>query len=112
MANRTQFVCPDIDCYVATLGPRQLGHGMNYYRGRSSMSGYGLSSWFAKIFRSALPLARKYIAPVAADFASSTLHDWGSGKDIQESVLQNLRSSAQSLGERLKQRVKGLKRKV
>ena len=100
MANRTQFVCPDIDCYVATLGPRQLGHGMDYYRGRSSMSGYG--SWFAKLFRSALPLARKYIAPVAADFASSTLHDWGSGKDIQESVSQNLRSSALSLVERLK----------
>ena len=114
MANRKNiFVCPDIDCYVTALQPRQLGHGMDYYKGRSSMSGYGLGSWFAKLFRSAIPLAKKYIAPVAADFASSTLHDWGDGKDFKESVSKNLRSSARSLGERLKSRQsgKGFKRR-
>ena len=43
MANRkSTFVCRDINCYVATLGPRQFGHGMEYYKGRLSMSGYGL----------------------------------------------------------------------
>jgi hypothetical protein len=85
---------------------------MDYYKGRSSMSGYGLGSWFAKLFRSAIPLAKKYIAPVAADFASSTLHDWGDGTDLKKSVSQNLRSSARSLGEQLKSRQsgKGLKR--
>ena len=76
MDNRKNtFACPDIDYYVATLGPRQLGHGMNYYRGRSSMSGYGLGNWFAKLFHCALPLAKKYTAPVATDFISPTLHD-------------------------------------
>jgi hypothetical protein len=112
MANRKNvFVCPDIDCFVTALQRRQLGHGMDYYKGRSSMSGYGLGSWFAKLFRSAIPLAKKYIAPVAADFASSTLHDWGDGKDFKESVSKNLRSSARSLGERLKQSGKGFKRR-
>jgi gamma-glutamyl:cysteine ligase YbdK (ATP-grasp superfamily) len=75
------------------------------------MSGYGLSSWFAKLFCTVLPLARKFIALVAADFASSTLHNSGSGKDIQESVSLNLRASARSLGEQLKQLKKILKRR-
>jgi hypothetical protein len=68
------------------------------------MSGYGIGNWFAKLFHSALPLAKKYFAPVFSDFPSFTLHDWGSGKDFQESVSQNLRSSVLSLGERLKSR--------
>jgi len=68
-------IYPDIDCYDATLGPRQMGHGVAYYKDRSSMSGYGLGSWFAKLFRSALPLAKKYIVPVATDLAFFTLHD-------------------------------------
>ena len=104
------FTCPDIDCYVNTLGPRQQGNGMDYYKGRSSMSGYGLGSWFAKLFRSSLPLARKYLVPAATDFASSTLYDWGSGKDFKKSATENLRSSARTLGEKLKQNGKGLKR--
>ena len=58
------------------------------------MSGYGLGSWFAKLFRCAIPLAKKYIVPVAADFASSTLHDWEAGKDFKDSVSGNFRSSA------------------
>jgi hypothetical protein len=31
-------------------------------------------------------VAKKYIAPVVTDFVSFTLHDWGFGKDFQESV--------------------------
>jgi len=111
MSNRkVVFTCPDIDCYVNTLGPRQQGNGMDYYKGRSSMSGYGLGSWFAKLFRSSLPLARKYLVPAATDFAASTLYDWGSGKDFKKSATENLRSSARTLGEKLKQNGKGLKR--
>jgi hypothetical protein len=71
---KNTFDCPDIACYVTTPQPRQLGHGMDYYKGRSSISDYGIGSWFAKLFHSALPLAKKYIAPVAADFASTTIH--------------------------------------
>ena len=63
-----------------------MSYGIDYYRGRSSTSGYGLTNWFAKLFGSTLPLAKKYIAPVVADFVSSTLHDWGSWKDFKESV--------------------------
>jgi hypothetical protein len=60
MSNRKMaLVCPDIDCYVATLGSRQIGNGIDYYKGRSSMSGYGLGSCFAILFRPALPLAQK-----------------------------------------------------
>ena len=45
------------------------------------MSGYGLGNWFAKLFCSASPLAKKKcIVPVAIDFASPTLNEWGSGK--------------------------------
>jgi len=54
------------------------------------------------LFRSPLPLAKKYIALVATDFASSALHSWGSGNDFKESIIQNLRFSAQSLGNKLK----------
>ena len=32
-------VCPDIDCYVTALRPRQLGQGMVFCKGHSSMSG-------------------------------------------------------------------------
>jgi hypothetical protein len=74
------------------------------------MPGYGLGGWFAKLFRSALPLSRKYIVPAATDFASSILYDWSSGKDFKKSASENLRSSARTLGERLKQNGKGLKR--
>jgi len=82
---KNTFVCPEIDFYAATLGPRQLGHGMDYYRSRSSMPGYGLGSWFAKFFRFVLPLSKKkYVASIALDFASSILQNWGSGKDFKE----------------------------
>jgi hypothetical protein len=76
------------------------------------MSGYGHGSWFAKLFCSALPLAKSYIAQAATDFASSTLYDWGSGKDLKKSASDNLRSTARTLGEQLKSRIngKGLKR--
>ena len=94
LIEKKTFVCPDIDSYVTILGPQPLGHGMDYYRGRSSMSSYGLSNFFAKLFRSALPLAGKYIELVAKDFASSTLYDWGSRKDFKESLSQNVRSGA------------------
>ena len=50
------------------------------------MSVFGLGSWFAKLFNSALPLTKKYIVPAAADFASSTVYDWGSGKDFKKSL--------------------------
>ena len=109
---RIPFVCPDIDCYVGALSPRQIGNGLDYYKGRTTMSGYGLGSWFARLFRSALPLARKYLVPAASNFAASTLQDWGSGKNFKESVKENIRSSARAVGEQLKsqQNGKGLKR--
>ena len=50
------------------------------------MSGYGPSNWFVKLFCSALPLAKKYIEPVAMDFAFFSLRDLGSGKDSKEIV--------------------------
>ena len=58
MANKNTFVCPDIDFFAATLRQGKLGHGIDYYRGRSSESGYGLGNWFAKLFCFALPLAK------------------------------------------------------
>ena len=59
MSNRkTASVCPYIDCYVATLGLRQMGHGMDYSKGRSSISGYGIGSCLAKLFCSGLALAK------------------------------------------------------
>ena len=77
------------------------------------MSGYVFGNWFARLFCSASPLAKKkHIARVAGDVASSILHDWGSEKDFKESVSQNLRSGTRSLGEpvKLRQSKKGLKR--
>ena len=104
---RIPFVCPDIDCYVGALSPRQIGNGLDYYKGRTTMSGYGLGSWFARLFRFALPLARKYLVPAASNFAASTLQDWGSGKNFKESVKENIRSSARAVGEQLESRQNG-----
>jgi hypothetical protein len=111
-SRRIPFVCPDINCYAAALSPHQIGHGLDYYKGRTTMSGYGLGSWFARLFRSALPLAKKYIVPAATNFAGSTLQDWSSGKNFKDSLKENLRSSARAVGEQLKsqQNGKGLKR--
>ena len=95
------FICPDFDCYAATLRPRQSGRGMDYYRSCSSGSGTVLAIGLLS-FHSALSLAKKHIAPIVAYFPSSTLHRWGSGKGFIESVPKNLESSARSLGERLK----------
>ena len=93
MVNREDAsVCPDIYCYVTTLRPQHLGHGIDYYKGRSLMSCYGLGNCFAKLFRSALPLAKNYIAPVAVDIPSSALHYRSSGKDSKESISQYIRS--------------------
>ena len=75
------FARPDIHCDVATLGPRQLSHKMYFYKDRSSISDYALGNWFTKLFHSALPLAKKYILPTAADLLSSTIQDLGCGKD-------------------------------
>ena len=86
MANRKNtFVCPYINFYVATLRPRQLSHGMDYYsvvrQCPAMVSAIGLLSFFALYY----PLL-KNIASAAADFASLTLHEWGSGKDFKKSV--------------------------
>jgi hypothetical protein len=83
---RISFVCFDIDCYVSAQSPRHIGHGLDYYKGRTTMPGYGLGSWFARLFRSSLPLARKYIVPSASNFAASTPQDWGLGKNFNESL--------------------------
>jgi len=64
-------VCLVIDCFVTSLGPRQMSHGMDYYKSRSSMSGCGLSSWLSKLFCYALFLAKKYIVTAAKDFSTS-----------------------------------------
>ena len=86
---------------------------MDYYIGNSSMSGYGLGNRLAKLFRSALSIAKKYIANDAADCASSTMNDWGPGKDFQESISQNPKLYVRSLGVWLKsqQTKKGLYRR-
>ena len=82
-ANEKKFVCPDIDRYVTTLRSRLfLRLFFNV--------GLSLDCLFAKLFRTALPLATKYIASVAL----STLNDWGACKDFKENVSQNLRFSA------------------
>ena len=86
------FVCPDIHCYVATLRPRQSSHGMDYYKGCSAVPSYRLGSWFAMLYRCALPLIKKYNLLTPADFASPTLLGLGSGKDFKGSVSENLRS--------------------
>ena len=65
-SKRIPFVCPDINYYAAALSPHQIGHGLDYYKGHTTMSGYGLGSWFSRLLRSALPLARKYIVPAAS----------------------------------------------
>jgi hypothetical protein len=82
---RIPFICPDIDCYVGALSPRQIGHGLDYYKGRTTMSGYALGSWFARLFFSTLPLAGKYHVPAASNFSASKIQDWGSGKNFNES---------------------------
>ena len=55
------IVCPDIDCCVRILGPRKSGQGMGYYRCRFLMSGYSHESWFAKLFRSTVSLAKNIL---------------------------------------------------
>ena len=71
-------------------------------KGHSSMWDYGLSSCFLKLFQSALPLAKKYVVLAAVDCASSTPHDWDSGKDFKKVISEDLRSGAWSLRGRLK----------
>ena len=60
MANKKNtFVCSDIDFYVTNLRPQQLGNGMEYYKGRSLVSDYGLGSWFSYLFCTAQSLDKK-----------------------------------------------------
>ena len=69
------------------------------------MSGYGLSNRFVKFFFALhCSLLKKNIVPAAADFSSTTEHDWGSWKDFIENDSQNLRFGKRSLGEQLKSR--------
>ena len=65
-----------------------LCRGMDYYKSRSSLSGYFLGNWFANLFHSILPLAKKYVVSVAADFPSSTVYVRNLGTDLKESVLK------------------------
>jgi hypothetical protein len=52
------------------------------------------------------------ILPTATNFAASTLQDCGSGKNVNESLNENIRSSARAVGEQIKaqQNAKALKR--
>ena len=45
------------------------------------MLGSGIGSWFANLFCSAVTLAKNKLYRLPRIFASSTLHDWGSGKN-------------------------------
>ena len=71
------------------------------------MSSYGLGSWFGKLIRFAVLLAKKYIVPAATDFASSILQNWGSGKNFKKNVSEKPRTGARTLDEQLKSRQSG-----
>ena len=63
-----------------------------------TVSASGLLSCFAVHS----PRLQNIIDRICVDSTSSTLHDWGCGKDTNERVLYNPTSSERSLDERLK----------
>ena len=103
---------------------RQIGHGLFGYQGTQFQRGNGLGSFFGRLFRAILPVAKtvgksalKSVAKQAVNFGSNVVGDLVEGQPVKQSLkkrgLQAGQAAFNELKEKVNQSGQGLgKRKV
>ena len=103
---------------------RQIGHGLFGYQGTQFQRGNGLGSFFGRLFRAILPVAKsvgksalKSVAKQAVNFGSNVIGDLSDGQPINQSLKKRSLQATQNLlkeaDQKLNQSGQGLgKRKV
>ena len=103
---------------------RQVGHGIFGYQGTQFQRGNGLGSFFGRLFRAILPVAKtvgksalKTVGKHALDFGTNVVGDLTEGQEFKETLkkrgLQAGKNVLQDFGQKINQSGKGLgKRKV
>ena len=103
---------------------RQVGHGLFGYQGTQFQRGNGLGSFFGRLFRAILPVAKtvgksalKSVAKQAVNFGSNVVGDLAEGGKFKESIKKRGLQAGQNLlheaDQKLNQSGQGLgKRKV
>ena len=103
---------------------RQVGHGLFGYQGTQFQRGNGLGSFFGRLFRAILPVAKsvgksalKSVAKQAVNFGSNVIGDLSDGQHINQSLKKRSLQATQNLlkeaDQKLNQSGQGLgKRKV
>lgn len=89
----------------------QSGNGLPYYQGVSFQKGYGLGSWFRRIFRTALPFlvkGTKTIGKEALRAGSRVASDVLSGENLKEAVKTRTKESGRNLTQKAVDRIQSM----
>lgn len=89
----------------------QSGNGMSHYQGVSFQKGYGLGSWFRRIFRTALPFlvkGTKTISKEALRTGSRVASDVLSGQNLKEAVKTRTKESGRNLAQKAVDRIQSM----
>ncbi len=83
---------------------RQIGHGLPGYQGIPYQRGNGLGSFFGRLFRAILPVAKrvgksalKNVGREAMQMGSNVIGDLTKGRNIKESLKQHGTKAGQNL---------------
>lgn len=93
----------------------QTGHGMNGFQGFQYQRGHGLGSFFGRLFRSILPIARnigksalKTIGKEALSMGASVAGDLVRGREAKDSLAEHGRNAAANVLDKASSALKGV----
>lgn len=78
----------------------QTGNGLPYYQGVSFQKGYGLGSWFRRIFRTALPFLVKGGQSVGKEVlrtGTRVMSDVLAGENVKESTKKRTKEAGKNI---------------
>lgn len=91
---------------------KQTGHGINGFQGQSYQRGNGLGSFFGRLFRSILPVAKrigksalKTVGKEALGLGANFIGDLATGRDAQESIKEHGLQSTKNLLKKAKKAI-------
>jgi len=83
---------------------RQVGHGISGFQGMPYQRGSGLGSFFGRLFRSILPVAKRVgksalmtIGREAVDMGSNVLNDLTEGRNFKQTLQDHGKKAGQNL---------------
>lgn len=81
----------------------QIGNGLTYYRGGPLQKGYGIGGFFARLFRSAMPLlisGAKTVGKEALRAGTMVANDMLTGQNLKTSLKTRAQESGKMLAQK------------